>query len=271
MNRPTQEEFVISGPRGLLLFLLPLPLVAVLLAALVQGELLRALLSGGSLAMFYTAGAWMRRGLQEETAFFERKYATEAPFPRKTLASLLVGAGTFVTAQFLAGIPLLETIGYSLGSVVGSLLVYGLDPRKPRSAGLDKTLAEALAVAEQQILEIELANSDIKCPELTERMDRITDKAREILDVLIHKPQAASEARRFLSSYLEGAERVTKGYAGTHRKAGSQELEDNFRKVLITIEDVFEEQHQRLMEDELTDLDVQIEVLKTQLKREGVS
>jgi hypothetical protein len=40
--------------------------------------------------------------------------------------------------------------------------------------------------------------------------------------------------------------------------------------VLMTIEDVFQEQHQKLLEHDLMDLDVQIEVLATQLKREGV-
>ena len=48
------------------------------------------------------------------------------------------------------------------------------------------------------------------------------------------------------------------------------ELEDNFRRVLSTIEDVFQEQQQKLLETDVTDLDVRIEVLTTQLKREGV-
>ena len=47
-------------------------------------------------------------------------------------------------------------------------------------------------------------------------------------------------------------------------------LEDNFRRVLATIEEVFAEQRQKLLEADVTDLDVQIEVLTTQLKREGV-
>ena len=42
------------------------------------------------------------------------------------------------------------------------------------------------------------------------------------------------------------------------------------RRVLAPIEEVFTEQQQKLLETDVTDLDVQIEVLTTQLKREGV-
>jgi len=41
--------------------------------------------------------------------------------------------------------------------------------------------------------------------------------------------------------------------------------------VLVTIEQVFGEQQQKLLENDVLDLDVQIEVLKTQLEREGVT
>ena len=47
-------------------------------------------------------------------------------------------------------------------------------------------------------------------------------------------------------------------------------MKDNFRKVLATIEDVFVEQHEKLLENDVLDLDVQIEVVRLQLEREGV-
>ena len=64
--------------------------------------------------------------------------------------------------------------------------------------------------------------------------------------------------------------RVTEGYAHAHRSGHTGELEENFRNVLQTIEGVFDEQHQKLLEHDKLDLDVQIEVLSTQLKKEGV-
>ncbi len=61
--------------------------------------------------------------------------------------------------------------------------------------------------------------------------------------------------------YLDGARSVTEGYAKTHKKGASEELEANFRNVLVTIEDVFAEQQAKLLQNNELDLDVQIEVL----------
>ena len=47
-------------------------------------------------------------------------------------------------------------------------------------------------------------------------------------------------------------------------------MENNFRNVLDTIETVIEEQKGKLLENNLTELDVQIEVLQMQLEKEGV-
>ncbi len=258
-------------PKALLLFILPLPLLAVLLAALVAGELGRLFVSAAALALYFGAGALMRRGMLDELAMNERRYAVDAPVPRKLLAALMAGAGTCLASQFLTAQSWFETLGYSLGTIAGAVLLYGLDPRRKTGSGAELEIARALAVAEQKILDIEAANSDIGCPELSERLDRISAKARTILDLLHQKPQAIGDARRFLSSYLEGAERVARGYAKTQRQLGSDELESNFRNVLVTIETVFGEQHQKLLEDEVMDLDVQIEVLTTQMNREGVA
>jgi hypothetical protein len=43
-------------------------------------------------------------------------------------------------------------------------------------------------------------------------------------------------------------------------------LDTNFQEVLDSIETTFDEQHQKLLKNDQFDLDVKIEVLKTQLK-----
>lgn len=257
-------------PKALMLFMLPLPLVAVLLASVVGGELLRMITSAGCLATFVAAALLMRKGLLEEYAFSQRRHVVKAPAPLKLLASLLVGVATGVSAMVLSGNGLFDAVGFGAGAAAGSLLLYGLDPRPSRAAQLDAAGAEVLALAEQKILDIEQANSAITCAELTQRLDRITDKARAVLQVLEERPEQLGSARRFLTNYLEGAERVARGFARTHQQTGDQALEEKFRSVLATIESSFDQQRERLLEDDMMDLDVQIEVLKTQIEREGV-
>jgi len=74
-----------------------------------------------------------------------------------------------------------------------------------------------------------------------------------------------------LKVYLDGAQQVTEGYARTHSKNETHALEDNFRRVLTTIETVIAEQQLKLEENNLSDLDVNIEVLQMQLEKEGVT
>ena len=47
-------------------------------------------------------------------------------------------------------------------------------------------------------------------------------------------------------------------------------MEANFRQLLIDMEDTFETQHQKLLENDLLSLDADIEVLNARLRREGV-
>ena len=272
MNQPVKNPLPSTlAPKALVLFVLPLPLVAVLLAALVESDLSRMVLSALALGLFCAAGIIMRKGLAEEIAFASRRHAINAPAPLKLLASVLAGVGTFVTSALLADNSLLGAAGHALGALGGSLLLYGLDPRPSRGEKLDAAVAGVLADAEQMILDIDRANQGINCPELTERLERITGKAHAVLDVLETRPRAVGDARRFLTTYLEGTHRGVRGYANTPQQAQNRVLTENFRTVLETIESVFEQQHKRLMEDEVLDLDVQIEVLKTQIEREGVA
>jgi len=259
--------------RALLLFVLPLPLVAVVLTSLVSGDILRLLKSVGLLGGFFFAAVLMRRGLMDELAFKAQRFSFKPPPPRKTFATILTALSTFATSYLLASYPLLDSLGFMLGSGVGCALLYGLDTKRTDlvSPNLTEQAAEALSQAEQQVQQIELANAQIVNPELTERLNRICHSARQVLGILLEKPDNVRKARRFLNTYLDSAQKVAQGYAKTHQKSASSELESNFRNVLVTIEDVFAEQHSKLLEDDVLDLDVQIEVLKTQLEKEGVS
>ena len=72
-------------------------------------------------------------------------------------------------------------------------------------------------------------------------------------------------------TYLDGTRDVVRKYAAQQRDVADTPLGESFRRVLTTIEQVFLEQEELLKRHDALDLDVQIEVLETQLKREGVA
>jgi len=271
-----QERLRGFSLRGALLYLLPLPLLPALGISLLKGDLERIVGQAGALAACWGA-AWLgRRGLREEEDWRQRRRA-RPPAPRKTAAALLLGAGVAGGAHVAVGhdLPLSALLG--AGATAGFALAYGLDPRRRRGPGAasagraPEEVLRILGEADEAIARIESANRSIRSPELSERLERIAALARSVVALLEEDPRGLRRARRFLQVYLTGAQRVSEGYARTHRLGGSGELDESFRNVLDTIERVFAEQRQHLLEHDALDLDVQIEVLHRQLEREGVT
>ena len=262
--------------RAYLLYLLAMPLAPAFLIAMALGDLSKLLIYGGAFASFVLGARFMRKGLLAEAEFNKRKIAKASKTPLKTLGSILTGVGTFVLQWLAIGHSLPFSAVMAVLAFLGCVLFYGRDPVGSKFSNLGghgyttEEIISTLKEAESKIFGIESARRDIRNPELVQRLRRIVDRAKQILGVIEDDPADIRRARKFLNVYLDGAKRVTEGYANTHRNDHAGELEENFRNVLQTIEGVFEEQHQKLLEHDKLDLDVQIEVLSTQLKKEGV-
>lgn len=263
------------SPKGILMFLLPLPVLFAAIASLARGDLGGLFDNAVGYGLFLWGALLLRRGLRSE-AEYERRQVAKAPWPLKTLGGGVIALATGITAWSGVGHPPVMAVAFGLVALLGCYLSYGFDPRAAKrftdNDGVDTTdrVLEALAQAETSIAAIEQATRDIRNAELNSRLRRVAAQARQILTMLEEDPRDLRRARKFLNVYLDGARQVTEGYAKTHGRVAAPELEDNFRRVLATIEEVFAEQQQKLLESDVTDLDVRIEVLTTQLKREGV-
>lgn len=274
--RLRRQEAAARTPRkALLLWLLPLPLIPATLIALGSGQFTALLVNACAYGLFLGGALLARHGFQLEVNEQQQRFQTTARLPFKTLGGLVIALATAFTAWAGVGHSLPISLAFGSGAFAAFVLLYGLDPR--RSSIVTETtpenaerVAAALQQAEQQILTIDQARSRINQPELNQRLDRITELARNILAEIAHDPRDFRRARKFLNTYLDGAQRVIAGYARAHVSGHSDTLEDNFRSVLVTIEEVFEQQYQRLLQNDLHDLDVQMEVLETQLRREGL-
>ncbi len=260
---------------GAFLFVFPIPLFMAVAVSLGRGHFSGVLGNASAAVLLLIGASSLRRGLYLEQVYKSKKVAVAPKYPFKLLASLTLGFGVMTAAKFGAGHTLLVAICFGIGAALGTLLVYGTDPRKEKvaTAGYGYTTSEvvqALEDAEHLVRKIETASAAIQNQELNDRILRIAFAARKILTVIEEDPRDLRRARKFLNTYLEGARKVIEGYAKTHTKTSTDELETNFRSVLITIEEVFEKQHRKLLQNDVLDLDVQIEVLATQLKREGI-
>ncbi len=260
---------------GSLLYLLPTLLIFGTIKAFASGNLAGILVNAGAYAAYIVAGRMLRRGLQAEIEYHDRRVALAPKWPLKNLAAIVTAATTFLLAWLGAHNSLGVSMAFGAGAFLGMGLCYGFDPRGQKMAGgthgfTVEEIANTIASAEKVILSIEQANHRIRNPEFNNRIDRICDTARQILDDLQQNPAAIRRTRKFLLVYLESTGKITTGYADTHLQADIPELEQNFRTLLDSIENVFNEQKDKLLQEDLFDLDVQMEVLAKQLKHEGI-
>lgn len=265
------------SPRGLLLYFLPIALIPATFIALGKGHVLDVLVNAAGFA-FYMLAAWcLRKGLQAEYVYAKSRISGPRPKPLKTIAAVITALTTGMIAWLGVGHSLPVALMFTGGAFLGMYFSYGLEPEPGEKQKITAAygysgdeIRQALEDSSRIIRNIELANDRIRNTELNKRIERICDVADNILVDIAADPRDFRRARKFLNVYLDGVRQVTEGYAKTHQQSHSGELEQNFRNVLDTIETVFQEQRQKLLEEDVFDLDVKIEVLSTQLKREGI-
>lgn len=257
------------------LFMLPLPLWSAFLLALITGEFARFAGISGALAAFLTAGVLTWKALVAEARFFLGERLDPPAVPLKLVSAVLTAAGAGLSAA--AGNNGLVGIGiFAALAGAGYLCFYGRDPRRqrielPEVAGVDRSAVTAqLKQAHGRLQGIENAARAIAVREFRDRLTRIIEIGRRILDEIARDPRYAARARRFLNIYLDSAEKVTAEYARTHKQIRNRPLEENFRQLLVDMEHHFEAQYQKLLDNDLLSLDVEIEVLNARLKREGI-
>jgi 5-bromo-4-chloroindolyl phosphate hydrolysis protein len=246
--------------------------------ALLRGAPTDALALAAAMALLFGGGQLVARGCREEAEREGRTLAlSETPW--KTLGAIAVGIAAFLISLGAAHDGTLMAILFGVLTGGACALTYGLDQRVDRRAiaaaaqraGLrGKDVIGALEEAHRKVHAIQDAAQGLHSRELKARLDRICRQAQTILDQLEQNPNKLSRARRFLVTYLDGTRDVVTRYAQQQKDLADTPLAGNFRNVLDTVEKVFAEQEELLRRDDQLNLEVQIEVLETQLKREGV-
>ena len=261
-----------TGIKGTLLFLMPLPVLLGALIHLLRGNIFSSITAGALFAGFMVAATVARHGFKLESKFKQKKLAKAPGTPFKSVGAIILAVSTGLTAWLLSGYGMFASILIGFVTIIAFYMAYGIDPRRDKTGNISLGVSadevfEALEAAEIKISAIETARKNIKNIQFDQHLRRIIDKARGILTLIEEDPKDLDRARKFLKVYLDGTQRVTESYAKTHgRDATTEALDSNFQEVLDSIEKTFDEQHKKLLKNDQFDLDVKIEVLKTQLK-----
>lgn len=258
-----------AGGRVNLLFLAPLPLA--LLAFLGDpADLILRLLALGSLI---AAAKLTRDGVLAHEEYDARKIARRPAIPRKLFASFLTGAGLFLAGSVYASMMLAAAYG-ALG--VGlHLFAFGLDPM--RHKGMDDLdefqtdrVARAVTEAEKHLSAMKNAIERTKDRRLEARLEQFTQTARDMFRTVEDDPRDLTAARKYMGVYLLGARDATAKFVDIYMRDPTGGARDDYETLLDDLEANFAARTRQFLNNDRTDLDVEIEVLRERLAREGV-
>ena len=136
-----------------------------------------------------------------------------------------------------------------------------------------EALGRKLEEAREDFESIRVSMDSIEDPELKKESERLHRTAGTILAYLEENPQKIPQARRFIDYYQDTASALLKKYVKLQEKGlrtrEAMALTLQTRQAMETLNRAFEKQLEKLMQNELFDMEADIRLLKQTMKMEG--
>ncbi len=260
-----------AGGRVNLLFIAPLPLIW---AAFSSGPTGLAL-NLGALGLLLLAAWLTREGILAQEAYDARKIARRPGFPRKIAGSVLTGLGLGL-AGFAAGGGLFAPLIYLAVGAVLHGLAFGPDPLRDKGMeGVDMFQSDRVARAVEQAEAHLGAMSDAirraGDRQAEARLAQFQATVRDMLRTIENDPRDLTSARKFIGVYLMGARDATIKFADIYGRSRDTDARRDYMMLLSDLEENFTAKTRTLLQDSHTDLEIEIDVLRDRLRREGVT
>ena len=183
-----------------------------------------------------------------------------------------VGAAFVPLATFWLGIPWWLSVPLAALAYLGLRLL--LAPRQLFEGFRFKTIDQASLALAREVLERARADHDrlaaaaggIKDDSIRAELVHLGAVAEKVIAEVEQKPQRINNVRRLLTYYLPGASRLATGYVALESQlTPNQERMAAAASMIGRLEGVFASYADKLMEQELEGLDVEIKLLEAEL------
>ncbi|MCG6902924.1 MAG: 5-bromo-4-chloroindolyl phosphate hydrolysis family protein [Rhodobacter sp.] len=259
-----------AGGRVNLLFFAPFPLIWRAFRA-EPAQMAQFLVAFGVLIL----AAWLtREGVKAHEAYDARKIAKRPALPRKLLAAALTGLGLAIVGIAGHG-PLAAAIFAVLGAAL-HVFAFGPDPLTDKGAeGIDSfqsdRVARAVDEAEKHLRAMTDAAQRAQDRGIIARVEQFQATVRNMFRTIEDDPRDLTPARKYLSVYLMGARDATVKFADLYARTREAKVKSDYTGLLDDLEANFAARTEKLLNDNRTDLDIEIGVLRDRLAREGVT
>jgi len=161
-----------------------------------------------------------------------------------------------------------------LGAVL-HFLAFGADPLRDKGAeGIDSFQSDRVArvIDEGEKYLVAMADAVLRAEEreVTRRVEKFQATVRDMFRTVENDPRDLTAARKYLTVYLMGARDASVKFADIYARSRDLPAKYAYMRLLDDLEDNFAAQTKKLLNDDRTDLDIEIDVLRDRLAREGV-
>ena len=254
-----------------LLFLAPLPLAL----RAIGPDPVSMVQKLGALALLLLAAWLTREGVLAHNAYQERPIARRPAIPRKVFGAMATGLGLML-AMLGPGYDVVQAAIYGIAGTALHLAAFGPDPLQDKGMDGDtgfqsERAARAVAEGEKHLAAMQAAILTAGDRRLTEVVAGFADQARALFRRVEEDPRDLSGARRYLGVYLEGARDATQKFARLYAQTGDDRLRIEYLGLLADLEANFAARATRMLANDQTDFDIETEVLRDRLRREGLA
>lgn len=214
-----------------------------------------------------------REGLQAEAAYDARRVARRPAWPRKLFGGVLTGLGLAIGAAEPGALVPAMLIGFA-GALL-HYLAFGPDPMRDKGMeGVDSfqqdRVARIIAEGEAYLAGMQDAIRRTRDRRLEARVAVFAETARELFRRVEQDPGDLTAARRYLGVYLMGARDATVKFADLYAETHDPGARGDYEALLTDLEANFAARTRALIDSGRTDFDIELQVLRDRLAREGV-
>ena len=219
--------------------------------------------------------AWMtREGVIAQAEYDSRRVARRPAIPRKMFGAVAMGLGLGLAGLIGGGGPPAAVIFTIFGAGL-HLLAFGPDPLRDKLPdGVDEFMTQrvtsAVSQAEEHLAEMAEAGRRCRDRQVDARIQEFQRHVRELLRTVENDPRRLASARRYMGVYLLGARDATVKFAEIHARNRDEQARTDYFSLLDDLQQNFTLRTESLQESDRTALEIEIEVLRERLEREGL-
>ena len=142
-----------------------------------------------------------------------------------------------------------------------------------REAGLSEEGIRLVLQGEEYLKRIQRLNAEIPDPPMTEKLQTMETKIKEILYAVRKNPSRANELRKLMNYYLPTTEKLILSFRELEKRPKTESATETKQKIVSTLDTMnaaFDKILTKLFRDENWDVETDITVLNQMLEMEGL-